>query len=97
MRIAAAVGLAAFTVAFFFAAALSWFTDARAAQCGIASRYGRESGRITANGERFPTGEATAAHRTLPFGTLVFDRAVRHEMEERRPAPAVSSRRAGSR
>lgn len=40
-------------------------------QCGIASHYGRESGRITANGERFPTGEATAAHRMLPFGSRV--------------------------
>jgi integral membrane protein len=33
----------------------------------------------------------------LPFGTLVFDRAVRHEMEERGPAQAVSSKRARSR
>jgi rare lipoprotein A len=38
---------------------------------GIASWYGTESGRRTANGERFPTREATAAHRTLPFGTRV--------------------------
>jgi rare lipoprotein A len=40
-------------------------------QCGIASHYGTESGRRTANGERFPTGEPTAAHRTLPFNTRV--------------------------
>lgn len=40
-------------------------------QCGIASWYGTESGRVTANGERFPGREATAAHRTLPFGTHV--------------------------
>ena len=40
-------------------------------QCGVASWYGSESGHRTANGERFPTGEATAAHRTLPFGTRV--------------------------
>jgi integral membrane protein len=33
----------------------------------------------------------------LPFGTLVFDRAVRHEMEERRPARAVGNAPAGSR
>jgi rare lipoprotein A len=41
----------------------------RCFQQGIASWYGTESGRRTANGERFPTGEATAAHRTLPFNT----------------------------
>lgn len=40
-------------------------------QCGSASWYGTESGTRTASGERFPTGEATAAHRTLPFGTRV--------------------------
>jgi rare lipoprotein A len=40
-------------------------------QCGIASWYGTESGTRTANGERFPTREATAAHKTLPFGTIV--------------------------
>jgi rare lipoprotein A len=40
-------------------------------QSGIASWYGTESGRRTANGERFPTGEATAAHRTLSFNTRV--------------------------
>jgi len=39
-------------------------------QCGIASWYSY-SGHRTANGERFPTREATAAHRTLPFGTRV--------------------------
>lgn len=47
---------------------------AHAASCfqtGVASWYGTESGRRTANGERFPTGEATAAHRTLPFNTRV--------------------------
>lgn len=38
---------------------------------GIASFYGPESGRRTANGERFPTGEATAASRTLPFNVRV--------------------------
>lgn len=38
---------------------------------GIASWYGPESGHRTANGERFPTGEATAASRTLPFDTRV--------------------------
>lgn len=40
-------------------------------QCGTASHYGVESGRRTANGEAFPTREATAAHRSLPFGSRV--------------------------
>ncbi len=39
-------------------------------QRGRASWYGPGfHGRRTANGERFDTGEMTAAHRTLPFGT----------------------------
>jgi rare lipoprotein A len=35
------------------------------------SFYGRESGPRTASGERFNPNAMTAAHRTLPFGTLV--------------------------
>lgn len=38
---------------------------------GVASWYGHESGRKTANGERFNPGALTAAHRNLPFGTMV--------------------------
>jgi peptidoglycan lytic transglycosylase len=38
------------------------------AQSGIASIY---SGGKTANGERALAGRLTAAHRTLPFGTMV--------------------------
>ena len=39
---------------------------------GVASYYGDEfAGRLTANGERYDPGEYTAAHRTLPFGTIV--------------------------
>lgn len=39
---------------------------------GIASWYGPGfHGRKTANGERFNTNEMTAAHKTLPFNTLV--------------------------
>ncbi|TVR93808.1 MAG: septal ring lytic transglycosylase RlpA family protein [Spirochaetaceae bacterium] len=39
---------------------------------GIASWYGGKfQGRQTANGEIFDTNQLTAAHRTLPFGTLV--------------------------
>lgn len=40
-----------------------------AAECGLVSWYGRESGRVTANGEPFDGMTMTAAHRTLPFGT----------------------------
>lgn len=39
---------------------------------GVASYYGRRfHGRLTANGERFNMRELTAAHKTLPFGSLV--------------------------
>jgi rare lipoprotein A len=39
---------------------------------GVASWYGGKfHGRLTSSGEVFNTNEMTAAHRTLPFGTLV--------------------------
>lgn len=39
---------------------------------GLASWYGQEyAGRLTANGEIFDPSKLTAAHRTLPFGTIV--------------------------
>lgn len=39
---------------------------------GLASWYGPKfAGRRTASGERFDPGELTAAHRSLPFGSLV--------------------------
>lgn len=37
----------------------------------VASYYGFESGTRTANGERFNPHGLTAAHRTLPFNTMV--------------------------
>ena len=41
-------------------------------QTGLASWYGGEfHGRLTANGEVFDTHQMTAAHKRLPFGTLV--------------------------
>ena len=43
---------------------------AASAQSGIASVYAY-SGERTANGERASPGGLTAAHRTLPFGTMV--------------------------
>ena len=39
---------------------------------GIASWYGKDhAGRLTANGERFKPRRMTAAHKTLPFDTIV--------------------------
>lgn len=39
---------------------------------GLASWYGpRFQGRLTANGERFDMGAPTAAHQSLPFGSLL--------------------------
>jgi rare lipoprotein A len=40
-------------------------------QRGIASWYGAEQGHHTASGERFNPHAMTAAHRHLPFGTIV--------------------------
>jgi rare lipoprotein A len=40
-------------------------------QHGTASWYGYENGHATASGERLNTGAYTAAHRSLPFGTVV--------------------------
>jgi len=40
-------------------------------ELGYASWYGRESGNMTANGERFRPNAITAAHRTLPLPTYV--------------------------
>jgi rare lipoprotein A len=40
--------------------------------CGVASYYGPGfHGRTTANGERFNAYGLSAAHRSLPFGTMV--------------------------
>ena len=40
-------------------------------QRGYASWYGFEQGHRTASGERFEPNQLTAAHRHLPFGTVV--------------------------
>ena len=45
-------------------------STAASAQSGIASVYAYSGGR-TASGERMTNGALTAAHRTLPFGTMV--------------------------
>jgi rare lipoprotein A len=46
--------------------------EATFVQEGIASWYGgRWIGRLTANGERYKAGDMTAAHKKLPFNTMV--------------------------
>ena len=54
--------------AFTLLASTVGFTVAASAQSGIASVY---SGGRTANGERMVSSALTAAHRSLPFGTMV--------------------------
>ena len=54
--------------AFFFSIAFIGALSVAKAQSGIASIY---SGGRTANGERADANGMTAAHKTLPFGTLV--------------------------
>ncbi|MFW5994547.1 MAG: septal ring lytic transglycosylase RlpA family protein [Spirochaetia bacterium] len=60
-----------------FTAVVAFTAVATASACesvdaGTASWYGgRFQGRRTASGEIFDTNEFTAAHRTLPFGTVV--------------------------
>jgi rare lipoprotein A len=44
--------------------------DSRSGECGLASVYSTDSGK-TASGEDIQSKNLTAAHRTLPFGTLV--------------------------
>lgn len=55
----------------------------------VASWYGPESGKYTANGERFNYHAMTAAHRTLPFGTMLDvcrgDRCVTVRINDRGP------------
>ena len=46
--------------------------DSSSDEHGIASYYGKKlSGHKTASGERYDPDKLTAAHRTLPFGTIV--------------------------
>ena len=42
------------------------------ADCGMASFYGkRHSGKTMANGKRFNPNKMTAAHKTLPLGSMI--------------------------
>lgn len=49
--------------------AVMGLSSAAQASCGTASWY--QSGKVTANGERYKPDGITAAHRSLPFGTRV--------------------------
>ncbi len=50
------------------------------ADTGIASWYGHKwKGRMTASGERFHPDSMTAAHKTLPFGTIVEVRNLKND------------------
>jgi rare lipoprotein A len=64
--------------------------DGRSLQRGQASWYGPGfHGRKTASGERFDSGDMTAAHRSLPFGTKV---RVRHEASGRSVVVRINDR-----
>jgi rare lipoprotein A len=62
---------------------------------GTVSFYGAESGRVTANGERFRPAGRTCAHWTLPFGTrvrvtdLATGRSVECRVNDRGPHPRL--------
>jgi rare lipoprotein A len=63
-------GVRALTIVLLIAIASPVFADLELQ--GIASWYGGKfHGRLTSSGEVFDTNEMTAAHRTLPFGTIV--------------------------
>ena len=63
-------------------AAVPWKAPGAEIARGKASWYGPGfHGRRTASGERFDMNAFTAAHRTLPFGTLVRVRNVQNGME----------------
>ena len=54
------------------AAAFLWAMPVQAAECGGASWYGPGfHGKKTASGSTYNQNAMTAAHRTLPFGTVV--------------------------
>ena len=54
------------------AALFLWAMPVQAAECGGASWYGPGfHGKKTASGQKFNENAMTAAHRTLPFGTVV--------------------------
>ena len=70
-RLTALAGALAFCLCFVFAASAA-FGQETFKQSGVASWYGAwHHGKITANGEAFDMFAMTAAHKTLPLGSLV--------------------------
>jgi len=60
------------TITYALAIILSITLNATAAQAATASWYGKPfHGRLTASGERYNMNALTAAHNSLPFGTMV--------------------------
>lgn len=67
-----ALAAAALAGSMILVAATAFLTNpVLSAECGLASWYGQESGNRTANGERFTGQDMTAAHKTMPFGTVL--------------------------
>jgi rare lipoprotein A len=58
-------------------------------ECGKASWYGSEQGHHTASGERFNQNALTAAHRHLPFNTII---KVTNEMNGRSVEVRINDR-----
>ena len=75
-----------FVASFFFSIGLIGASSIAQAQSGIASVY---SGGSTASGERASASGMTAAHRTLPFGTLV---RVTHQRSGRSAVVRINDR-----
>ncbi len=74
-------------------------SESPADEVGLASWYGNAfAGRPTASGERFDPGQLTAAHKTLPFGTIVevrrldTGRTVRVRINDRGPNGHAANR-----
>jgi rare lipoprotein A len=70
---------------------------------GIASWYGYESGRMTANGEAFNPNGLTAAHKYLPLPMFVHvtnlenGKAIIVRVNDRGPFPSEQNPRSGTR
>lgn len=76
-----------YCVAFFAILAALVPIRAMATQCGKASWY--HEGKLTATGERYRPDGITAAHRSLPFGTIV---QVRHQRTGRTVTVRINDR-----
>lgn len=66
------------------------FPHAANATCGMTSWYGTESGTRTASGQRFNPEGLTAAHRSLPFNSVLTvtyaGRSIKVRVNDRGPA-----------